>query len=177
MAFWPARLHPPDTTEQGADREGVPQVVKPWRAVTIGSDAGVVDKLAEGLANHSVADPVAGQRDEEARHLRSRLQLVAQPGVIRECLHGAGLQGNQPGLAELGLPDQQHTIGPVDVGAVFTWLKPDRELDHDAIGVMVAELFFGGVKSVQLPSALAKVKAGRGAARKAGAGPAHPLTR
>ena len=42
---------------------------------------------------------------------------------------------------------------------------------------MVAELFFGGVKSVELPSALAQAESGPGAARKAGARPAHPLTR
>jgi hypothetical protein len=41
---------------------------------------------------------------------------------------------------------------------MFTWLKPGRELDHDAIGAMVAELFFGGVRAVTFPDALAAVQ-------------------
>jgi TetR/AcrR family transcriptional regulator len=37
---------------------------------------------------------------------------------------------------------------------MFTWMKPGRELDHDAIGAMVSELFFDGVRAVTLPEAL-----------------------
>jgi TetR/AcrR family transcriptional regulator len=38
---------------------------------------------------------------------------------------------------------------------MFTWMKPGRELDHEAIGEIVADLFFGGVRAVALPPALA----------------------
>jgi TetR/AcrR family transcriptional regulator len=38
---------------------------------------------------------------------------------------------------------------------MFTWMKPGRELDHEAIGEIVADLFFGGVRAVELPPALA----------------------
>ena len=55
----------------------------------------------------------------------SRLQLLAQPGVVSQRLHAAGLQRDQPGFAELGLADQQHPIGPVDVGAVELDRLPD----------------------------------------------------
>jgi hypothetical protein len=47
-----------------------------------------------------------------------RLELITQLGMLGEGQRGAGVQRNQPGLAELRLPDQQHALLPVDVGAV-----------------------------------------------------------
>lgn len=105
---------------------------------------------------------------------QSRIVAVERRVVAAFARTIAEVRGDDP-QSRLGKPMAMLLFGMINW--MFTWLKPDRELDHDAIGVMVAELFVGGVKSVQLPSALAKVKAGRGAARKAGAGPAHPLTR
>ena len=35
---------------------------------------------------------------------------------------------------------------------MFTWLKPDGVLDYDQMAPMVADLFFGGLPAVQLPS-------------------------
>jgi len=34
---------------------------------------------------------------------------------------------------------------------MFTWLKPDGELDHSAIAPMVADLFLGGLPAVKAP--------------------------
>ena len=51
--------------EQGADREGVAQVVQPGPVGRIGSDAGVVDEPPERLADHGIEQPFAGQGDEE----------------------------------------------------------------------------------------------------------------
>ncbi len=34
---------------------------------------------------------------------------------------------------------------------MFTWLKPDGELDHTAIAPMVADLFLGGLPAVKAP--------------------------
>ena len=39
---------------------------------------------------------------------------------------------------------------------MFTWLKPGRELDDEAIGSMVADLFFGGVREVKPPASKKK---------------------
>jgi hypothetical protein len=38
---------------------------------------------------------------------------------------------------------------------MFTWMKPDGQLDHAAIAPIVADLFLGGVGAVKLPSAAA----------------------
>jgi TetR/AcrR family transcriptional regulator len=36
---------------------------------------------------------------------------------------------------------------------MFTWMKPDGELDYDAMGPIVADLFLGGVDKVKAPAA------------------------
>ena len=36
---------------------------------------------------------------------------------------------------------------------MFTWMKPDGELDHAAMGPIVADLFLGGISQVRLPPA------------------------
>jgi hypothetical protein len=106
----------------------------------IGSDAGVVDDPTERLPDHRVKQPFPGQRGEEGRILSARLQLLAQPGVVSQRLHAAGLQRDQPGFAELGLADQQHPIRPVDVVPVELDRLPDpkasggQQPDHGAVG-------------------------------------------
>lgn len=35
---------------------------------------------------------------------------------------------------------------------MFTWLRPDGELDYDAMAPIVADLFFGGVPAVRMPA-------------------------
>jgi hypothetical protein len=112
-------------TEQGSDREGVPQVVQPWRAVRTCSDTGVVDELPVGLGDHGIEQPFPGEGHEEARPVGPRRELVAQPGVTLQRSHAAGRQRHQPGLAELRLADQQHTLGPVDVATVELDRLPD----------------------------------------------------
>ena len=39
---------------------------------------------------------------------------------------------------------------------MFTWMKPDGELDHSAMGPIVADLFLGGISQVRLPMAQAQ---------------------
>ena len=35
---------------------------------------------------------------------------------------------------------------------MFTWLQPRRQLDHDAMAPVVADLFFGGLAAVRTPA-------------------------
>jgi hypothetical protein len=92
--------------------------VKPGRGGRIDADVGVVDELPEGLGDDGAEQALMSQGHEEAQILGPRLEVIAQLGITVERLHSAGLQGNQSGLAELGLANQQHTVGPVDVAAV-----------------------------------------------------------
>jgi hypothetical protein len=38
---------------------------------------------------------------------------------------------------------------------MFIWMRPDGELDYDAMAPVVADLFLGGLPAVQLPMRLA----------------------
>lgn len=41
------------------------------------------------------------------------------------------------------------------VNWMFTWMKPDGALDHDAMAPIVADLFLGGLVAVKVPAAVA----------------------
>ena len=55
------------------------------------------------------------------------------------------------------LPEGQNLAKPLTmllfgmVNWMFTWMKPGGELDHAAMGPIVADLFLGGIGSVQAP--------------------------
>ena len=40
---------------------------------------------------------------------------------------------------------------------MFTWMKPDGALDHEALAPIVADLFLGGLPAVRLPQPAAVV--------------------
>lgn len=44
---------------------------------------------------------------------------------------------------------------------MFTWMKTDGELDHAAMGPIVADLFLGGLSSVRLPAAAPRARTPR----------------
>jgi hypothetical protein len=96
----------------------VSQVVQPRRPGRARADAGVIDELPERQLHDGVKQPFAVQGREESRFGGLRLELVTQPGVVSERLHAAGVQRHQARFPELGLADQQHALGPVDVPAV-----------------------------------------------------------
>ena len=43
---------------------------------------------------------------------------------------------------------------------MFTWMKPDGELDHAAMGPIVADLFLGGISNVELLESRAATQPG-----------------
>ena len=59
----------------------------------------------------------------------------------------------QPGIAseQLSKPLTMLLFGMVNW--MFTWMKPDGELDHAAMGPIVADLFLGGIAKVKAPPA------------------------
>lgn len=82
-------------------------------------NTGGVDQLPERPTHDRVAEAFVGLRHEEAWLQRPRFELVAEIGVSGQRVHGSAVKGgNEPGFAELGLADQQHAPGPVDVAAV-----------------------------------------------------------
>ena len=59
----------------------------------------------------------------------------------------------RPDLAgtALGKPLTMLVFGMINW--MFTWMKPEGQLDYDAMGPIVADLFLGGVGEVKLPVA------------------------
>ena len=92
--------------------------MQPRRPGCASTDADVIDELPERQPHDGVKQPLVVEGREESRFGGSWLELVAQPGVVCERLHAAGVQGYQARFPELGLADQQHPLGPVDVPAV-----------------------------------------------------------
>jgi TetR/AcrR family transcriptional regulator len=56
--------------------------------------------------------------------------------------------------------DTAHLATPVSmllfgmINWMFTWLKPDGRLSHDAMAPVVADLFFGGLSQIRIPPAV-----------------------
>jgi hypothetical protein len=45
------------------------------------------------------------------------------------------------------------------VNWMFTWMKPDGALDHEAMAPIVADLFLGGLGAVKAPACSPRVNA------------------
>lgn len=74
----------------------------------------------------------------------------------------------RPQLHEAGLSKPMTMLLFGMINWMFTWLKPDGELTHEAVAPIVADLFFGGLPAVQAPPA-AKPPARTTSARKTAA--------
>ncbi|MDR0225943.1 MAG: TetR/AcrR family transcriptional regulator [Burkholderiaceae bacterium] len=90
---------------------------------------------------------------EDVRFLREedqqRILDVERRVVAAFAATIAEVRGEAPDSA-LGKPLAMLLFGMINW--TFTWLKPGGALDHDTIGTMVSELFFGGVGAVSLPA-------------------------
>jgi AcrR family transcriptional regulator len=57
----------------------------------------------------------------------------------------------RPGLAEAHLAKPLTMLLFGMINWMFTWVRPDGTLDHDALAPIVADLFLGGLPAVKLP--------------------------
>jgi len=56
-----------------------------------GADTSVIDEVPKCLGDHDVEQPFPGQGHEEARIHRVWLEVIAQPRVVVERCHAAGV--------------------------------------------------------------------------------------
>ena len=105
--------------QQGGGRKRVAQVVQA-RAALPGpdTDPGGLDQAGEGVREVVGVQPGAAGRDEERGRAGGGAQPLAGLGVATQSGDGACVQGDLAGLAELGIPDGEHAIVEVDIGAV-----------------------------------------------------------
>lgn len=67
----------------------------------------------------------------------------------------------RPGLDSAGLHKPLTMLLFGMMNWLFTWLRPDGRLTHDAMSDIVADLFFGGLQAVQLERAVAAASPSR----------------
>lgn len=79
--------------------------------------------------------------------------LDRERGVVRGFADVVGAL--RPDLKEAALAKPLTMLLFGMVNWMFTWMKPDGALDHDAIAPIVADLFLGGLGAVKVPAALA----------------------
>ncbi len=97
--------------------EGMPKVVQPrpdspWRS---NSRHGLTQEAVEGLPHGPIGQGPTCIRHEESRVGETRV-TAAGGCVVAKRYDGAGVQGHQPRLVELGLPNRQDAS--VQVGVV-----------------------------------------------------------
>ncbi|CAN7296995.1 TetR/AcrR family transcriptional regulator [Variovorax sp. LjRoot290] len=119
-------------------------------------EARLAELIRRFVAEYAIAQNAQRVLTEDVRFLREedqeRILNVERRVVAAFARTIAEVRGEDP-QSKLGKPMAMLLFGMINW--MFTWLKPGRELDHDAIGAMVSELFFGGVRAVTLPEALA----------------------
>lgn len=89
---------------------------------------------------------------EDVRFLREEDQqriLDVERRVVAAFAQTIAQVRGEPADSALGKPLAMLLFGMINW--TFTWLKPGGTLDHDAIGTMVSQLFFGGVRAVSVP--------------------------
>lgn len=108
------------------------------------------------VAEYAMAQNAQRVLTEDVRFLREedqqRIIGVERRVVAAFARTIAEVRGEDP-ASKLGKPMAMLLFGMINW--MFTWMKPGRELDPEAIGEIVADLFFGGVRAVELPAALA----------------------
>jgi site-specific DNA recombinase len=105
--------------QDGAHGETVPCVVDAGPApVRAWREPGAAQQARERLLNGPVDQPSTRRGHEETRRRRRTSRPVAQRCVAAQRIDGAGMKCQLPALRELGVPDDQHAVVPVEVIAV-----------------------------------------------------------
>jgi AcrR family transcriptional regulator len=107
----------------------------------------IVEEYADAQNAHRVlTEDVKFLEDvDRERVLDKERQVVA--GFARAV---AEMRGGKAG-AQLSKPLTMLLFGMINW--MFTWMKPEGQLDYDAMGPIVADLFLGGIGEVKLPAA------------------------
>jgi len=132
-------------------------------------EARLAELIRRFVAEYAIAQNAQRVLTEDVRFLRAEDQtriVEVERRVVAAFARTIAEVRGEDAQSKLGKPMAMLLFGMINW--MFTWLKPGRELDHAAIGTMVAQLFFGGVRAVEFPDALAApAKRVAGAGRKA----------
>ena len=112
----------------------------------------IVEEYADAQDAHRVlTEDVKFLTDEDRKRVLDKERLVVA-GFAR------ALAETQKGEAseQMSKPLTMLLFGMINW--MFTWMKPEGELNYDAMGPIVADLFLGGVSKVKAPQAVRATK-------------------
>jgi len=111
----------------------------------------IVEEYADALHAHRVLT-----EDVKFLPLADRQCIL---GKEREVVAGfaAAVAALRPDLKQAALATPMTMLLFGMINWMFTWMKPDGALDHQALAPMVADLFLGGLPAVRLPEPVATV--------------------
>ena len=115
----------------------------------------IVEEYAHAQDAHRVlTEDVKFLTDEDRQRVldKERLVVAGFARALADTRHGEA-------SAQMAKPLTMLLFGMINW--MFTWMKPDGELDYDAMGPIVADLFLGGVGNVKTPPAVSAPKASR----------------
>ncbi len=108
----------------------------------------IVEEYADAQDAHRVlTEDVRFLQDEDRERVLGKERRIVDGFATAV----AEMRAGQPS-AHLSKPLTMLLFGMINW--MFTWMKSDGELDHAAMGPIVADLFLGGISSVRLPDAL-----------------------
>ena len=183
-ALFAQRGYPGTSMNQVAEACGVSKATlyhyyRDKYALLVSIAEGHVDKLralvdqvlAEGLAPEPrlrlligrIVEEYAGARDAH-RVLTEDVRFLEQADRDRILGHERAVVAGfakavadlRPELAEAALATPMTMLLFGMVNWMFTWLRPDGPVDHQALAPMVADLFMGGLPAVKPPAQAAK---------------------
>ena len=127
--------------------------------IVLETHLGRADARLHGLL-HGFLEEYAGSRDkhrvltEDVKFLqpqdRERV-LDKERAVVAD--FARALAEMRPDVETAGLAKALTMLLFGMINWMFTWLRPDGELDYETMAPVVADLFFGGVPAVRLPDA------------------------
>lgn len=103
-------------------------------------------------AHRVLTEDVRFLQPEDAQHIKDKQRRVTAG-------FAAALAEWQPAQAAAGLTKPLTMLLFGMVNWMFTWLRPDGELSHEALAPIVADLLAGGVPAVRVPAPAGRSRA------------------
>src|SRR5436305_14027696 len=116
--------------DQSVHGEAVTEIVGAGTALAGTVQADLSDQVPKDVVEGVVIEAGSGGGQEEGGRFGVGAEPVSDPGVSLEGSHACGMDGYGPALLELGGPDRDHPLLPVDVVPVKTDRLPAAHPGH-----------------------------------------------
>lgn len=128
------------------------EIVEQTRAQRLAPERFVRELVRRLLAEYAHAQDAQRVLTAEARFLNeadAERVLGKERAIVHSFAHA--LQTLAPDLADANLATPLTMLLFGMINWLFTWMKPEGALDHDAMAAIVSDLFLGGLHAVRAP--------------------------